>query len=258
MRTQRRFAGQPGSVAAARRFAGEVLAGLPADTVDDVSVMVSELTTNALLHAATDFDITIDHADGLVRVEVIDSGRGTPTMQWPQTDELHGRGLHIVEELSDDWGISRSADHIGKSVWFSLALPPVGPTGGAWYEAHGRQAAIHAGSPTERSHVEQTSEIQVPPDGLLSVDRPTKHPVAAPRSNQSERSMTSGVLGARGWGYQVARSGSTELVEAQPCLRSLRKAISSSFFSMTTRCCVISWSASTRSPALSGVQGCTN
>ena len=123
MRVQRRLAGVPGSVAQARRFAIGALVDLPDDIVNDVEVMVSELATNALVHAATSFAVTIDRREHLVYVEVTDAGVGMPTRRSPGETEPHGRGLAIVEELSDQWGTIHNAGEVGKSVWFTLNLP---------------------------------------------------------------------------------------------------------------------------------------
>ena len=48
---------------------------------------------------------------------------GIPTRRSPGETEPHGRGLTIVEELSDQWGTIHAAGEIGKSVWFTLNLP---------------------------------------------------------------------------------------------------------------------------------------
>lgn len=113
----------PGSVAQARRFAVGALVDLPGDMVNDVEVMVSELATNALVHAATSFVVTIDRRERQIYVEVTDAGVGIPTRRSPGETEPHGRGLAIVEELSDQWGTIHNAGEVGKSVWFTLDVP---------------------------------------------------------------------------------------------------------------------------------------
>ncbi|MDQ1361545.1 MAG: hypothetical protein QOJ44_1922 [Acidimicrobiaceae bacterium] len=123
MRMQRHLAGVPASVAQARRFAIEALGDLPGDIVNDVAVMVSELATNALVHAATSFTVSVDRRERMVHVEVTDVGSGIPTRRSPGETEAHGRGLAIVEELSDQWGTSHPAGDIGKSVWFTINMP---------------------------------------------------------------------------------------------------------------------------------------
>jgi anti-sigma regulatory factor (Ser/Thr protein kinase) len=110
------------SVPAARRFATEALAGLPEATVDMVALMVSELATNAVIHADTEFDLWIDRTAALVRVEVSDSGGGVAAAHHPAPTEFHGRGLLLVEALADRWGVVRASAGLGKTVWFAVDL----------------------------------------------------------------------------------------------------------------------------------------
>lgn len=123
MRAQRRFPAVSVSVPAARQF---VLSCLPPGDVaahDQVALMVSELVTNAIVHGLTTFDVTVDLTDNCFRVEVTDTGAGIPAMQLltPTTNE-HGRGLRIVEEIADRWGVDAVEGDAGKRVWFELAL----------------------------------------------------------------------------------------------------------------------------------------
>ncbi len=87
--------------------------------------MLSELATNAVRHAASEYVVTVRVADDgrTVLVEVSDAAGGYPVPQDPTRDAPHGRGLHIVEMLADAWGIEMRHDRPGKTVWFSSALP---------------------------------------------------------------------------------------------------------------------------------------
>jgi anti-sigma regulatory factor (Ser/Thr protein kinase) len=121
----RRFHASALSVGQARRF---LLAKLPAawgDDADDLVLMLSELATNAVQHAATEFEVAVRVSPdrGRVRVEVSDVAAGYPTPLEPALDALHGRGLHIVRSLADAWGIEARRDRPGKTVWFSVVLP---------------------------------------------------------------------------------------------------------------------------------------
>ena len=118
------FASDAGSVAMARRFVAEVIGGAPGIATDVVAVLVSELATNAVVHGSTDFTIAVDRFDDHVRVTVTDRGLGTPTLHWPRRTDIHGRGLQIVRELSDRWGVARIPGQPGKSVWFDVAVVP--------------------------------------------------------------------------------------------------------------------------------------
>ena len=123
MTTTRSFPRRPESVAAARRFVKQALRGTATDVLDAVELMVSELATNCVRHTNTAFDLTVDRAQGLIRVEVTDRAGGTPTMRSPGPQDPTGRGLQIVNMLSDSWGVE-SRPTTGKTVWFTLAATP--------------------------------------------------------------------------------------------------------------------------------------
>jgi anti-sigma regulatory factor (Ser/Thr protein kinase) len=112
----------PGAPAAARRYVRETLAGLPRDVVEAVTLMVSELATNCVRHANTDFTLSIEQTGRQVRVDIADTGTGQVTRQDPEPADVSGRGLSIVEQLSDTWGVREFVDGEGKSVWFMLNL----------------------------------------------------------------------------------------------------------------------------------------
>jgi PAS domain S-box-containing protein len=126
--TARRFPATPSSVGQARRF---LLATLPDpgdDAADTLALMLSELATNAVRHAATEFEVSVHLAPdcGCVRVEVSDGAPGYPIPQDPVPDAPDGRGLHIVRALADAWGIEMRRDRPGKTVWFSAPLSAPG------------------------------------------------------------------------------------------------------------------------------------
>jgi hypothetical protein len=83
--------------------------------------MVSELASNALRHAHSDFEITVETAGHRVRVGVRDTGHGEPRMRSPEPSEHSGRGLRVVDALSATWGVTHQAQ--GKLVWFILHAP---------------------------------------------------------------------------------------------------------------------------------------
>lgn len=116
-----RLDAEPMSVGRARRFASSTLEewGVDADTVDTVVLLVSELATNAVLHARTPFTVVIDQIRG-VRVEVHDGDPRPPHARDYGPDAASGRGLHLVEALATTSGTEVSAR--GKAVWFELAL----------------------------------------------------------------------------------------------------------------------------------------
>jgi len=128
MRHMRTFPAVPQSVPAARRFAVGALADSPAATLEAVELMVSELATNCIRHEHSSFHIVILRTSDEIRIEVTDSGSGTPTMRSPGPHEPSGRGLQIVDMLSDRWGVERELPS-GKTVWFTLDVPALHESG---------------------------------------------------------------------------------------------------------------------------------
>jgi anti-sigma regulatory factor (Ser/Thr protein kinase) len=120
MRQARHFHCQAESVAGARRFVRDVLSEEPRETVEAAELMASELATNSVRHAHSDFELAIHRSRDEIRVEVSDHGQGQPVLRSPTPREQSGRGLRIVQELAEDWGITPSPN--GKLVWFSLLL----------------------------------------------------------------------------------------------------------------------------------------
>jgi anti-sigma regulatory factor (Ser/Thr protein kinase) len=120
MRQARHFDCRPESVAGARHFVRDVLSEEPRETVEAAELMTSELATNCVRHANSDFELAIHLSRDEIRVEVSDHGQGQPVMRSPTPREQSGRGLRIVQELAEDWGITPSLN--GKLVWFSLPL----------------------------------------------------------------------------------------------------------------------------------------
>lgn len=89
--------------------------------VDDVRLVVSELATNAVTHAQTPFVVTLSSASASATVLLaIQDGSATAAVRSaPDLLGLGGRGLMIVELLSQEWGTSTDAQGF-KSVWASF------------------------------------------------------------------------------------------------------------------------------------------
>ncbi|HEY0517604.1 MAG TPA: ATP-binding protein [Solirubrobacteraceae bacterium] len=113
----KRFAGEPTGVSAARRFVREQLVGRDTELVEAAELLTSELASNCVRHAGSDFEVAVRSRDP-VRIEVRDHGGGKPTVLSPTPEEPTGRGLAIVEAMSDRWGVIPTAR--GKTVWFAL------------------------------------------------------------------------------------------------------------------------------------------
>jgi anti-sigma regulatory factor (Ser/Thr protein kinase) len=120
---RRTFPGSPASVTDARRYVVDAIGRVPPSVEDAVSIVVSELATNCVRHAGTDFTIDVERTPTHLRVEVVDTGSGVPTVRSPAASEPTGRGLFLVRELSDDWGVGTRDGEEGKGVWFTMQLP---------------------------------------------------------------------------------------------------------------------------------------
>ncbi|MFG3333988.1 SpoIIE family protein phosphatase [Streptomyces tendae] len=130
----RRFPDGPVSVAAARRFVGAALDGAPADLVGTAQLLVSELVTNAVLHARTEVEVSVARLDGRVRVRVGDRrpGRGlVPQRCSPYAGT--GQGLALVEQLASRFGAD--GGDAGKTVWFELWHDGPPPPSAGWETA---------------------------------------------------------------------------------------------------------------------------
>lgn len=122
MSTERTFTNSPDAPAHARRFVAVLLTDIPGEIADEIVVMVSELATNCVRHTVTDFTVRVEQNPHEVRIDVTDTGGGAPEVRSPELSEPSGRGLRIVQELSDSFGISRLQGSPGKTVWFVVRL----------------------------------------------------------------------------------------------------------------------------------------
>jgi serine phosphatase RsbU (regulator of sigma subunit)/anti-sigma regulatory factor (Ser/Thr protein kinase) len=118
------------SVSAARGFVRRILTGWGAGTVvDDAVLLVSELVTNAIVHAGTETEVACSRLDGAVRVEVSDRHPSrtlpSPTLGQDATDSEGGRGLFLSATLASAWGVQYTP--AAKQVWFALDLPDATP-----------------------------------------------------------------------------------------------------------------------------------
>ncbi|WUW17019.1 ATP-binding protein [Streptomyces sp. NBC_01465] len=92
--------------------------GSPA-AAEVAELLTSELVTNALVHTADGAVITATVGSDRLRVEVRDFMSALPRLHAPDADDgTHGRGLVLVQTLSDAWGVH--AHGMGKVVWFEL------------------------------------------------------------------------------------------------------------------------------------------
>jgi anti-sigma regulatory factor (Ser/Thr protein kinase) len=120
-REERTFELDSGQVGSARRFAAAVLQDWGCDK-DDVMLAVGELASNAVLHARTRFRVSLSRRGDRVTLEVSDLNPRLPVAAEPPHGALSGRGLMLVQAVSEAWGV-RTDSSDGKSIWAEFTLP---------------------------------------------------------------------------------------------------------------------------------------
>ncbi len=87
--------------------------------VDDAELLVSEFVTNAILHTRSAPTVTVDRTPTAIRVSVRDKSTSTPRLRDYEPTAVTGRGLLLVDRISQRWGIE--SDGTGKCVWFEVS-----------------------------------------------------------------------------------------------------------------------------------------
>ncbi|MEV4615298.1 ATP-binding protein [Kitasatospora sp. NPDC049258] len=122
-----RLAGLPRQVVLGRDAARTALTdwAWPGDgAVEDLLLVVSELIANARLHAGGALQLGLHLTPDRLRIEVTDAARTMPVPSRPHRPGLPGgHGLHIVQQLVDDWGVT--LHDAGKTVWAEVRRPGV-------------------------------------------------------------------------------------------------------------------------------------
>jgi anti-sigma regulatory factor (Ser/Thr protein kinase) len=167
MTEQRAFANTPAAVARARRFVALQLTDTPREVAEEIAIMVSELATNCVRHTVTGFTVSVERTEREILVEVTDRGGGMPTVRRPEPSEPSGRGLRIVQELADSFGVRELRGTPGKTVWFVVGLgEPGGRTVGERPATRGlsQERARPGASGAPRLRRGRTSDSSVAPE----------------------------------------------------------------------------------------------
>ncbi|PWG09292.1 ATP-binding protein [Streptomyces sp. V2] len=113
----------PQAAARARRTALDTLTSWGLHSLaDDLTLIVSELVANAAQHGEGTIVMVLRQRGDVVLVEVADASPGLPVTCVQSDESESGRGLALVEALSDDWGCRARARRSGKWVWCSRSL----------------------------------------------------------------------------------------------------------------------------------------
>jgi|tagenome__1003787_1003787.scaffolds.fasta_scaffold20092802_1 anti-sigma regulatory factor (Ser/Thr protein kinase) len=109
------------SAGAARRALGEYCTKheAPADLREFGELVISELVTNAVVHARTPFLVWAEYDAGELTIAVADGASAVPRLL-PFDDGLRqgGRGMAVVDELGGRWGLVKT--DLGKIVWVTI------------------------------------------------------------------------------------------------------------------------------------------
>lgn len=111
-----------GEALAGARVMVEALEDVSRPARDDIALLLTELVGNSLRHAGLGPDqaiqVRIVRQRGSIRVEVSDAGPGfSPVHGRPGRRQTNGRGIYLVEQVADRWGVDRNG---GTCVWFEL------------------------------------------------------------------------------------------------------------------------------------------
>ncbi|MGD3105841.1 ATP-binding protein [Streptomyces sp. YGL11-2] len=119
-----RLPSRPQSAGTARRLTAEVFLrqwSLSPQLAEHAVLLVSELVGNAVRHTgARTFGLRMLRRRGWIRVEVRDPSRGLPCLMPVQAMDTSGRGLFLVDKLSDRWGVDLLPR--GKTTWFEVRV----------------------------------------------------------------------------------------------------------------------------------------
>jgi anti-sigma regulatory factor (Ser/Thr protein kinase) len=110
------------SLGEGRRFVARTLRdwNVEESRIQPVLLVANELVANAIVHARSAPVLSLaESSGGDLLLRVSDESRALPVPQAPTVDDDGGRGLILVEALSDRWGIDTDAR--GKSVWVAFA-----------------------------------------------------------------------------------------------------------------------------------------
>jgi anti-sigma regulatory factor (Ser/Thr protein kinase) len=160
-----RLATGPAAAGEARRRVRAAIASwrVPVDQ-DAALLLTSELVTNAVRHEAGQaVMLVITCARGRLRVDVHDTSGSLPAVADVPADAESGRGLLLVETLSDAWGFYRTP--AGKAVYFTLVSEPDQPD----------QAPAAGGRGPQRVHARGRWTVTPP-----SAHRPRRAALAVP------------------------------------------------------------------------------
>ena len=118
--------GAPASVGRARRLVAGAMREWQLEHLEEpAALLVSELVTNAVLHARTQVCVEVQRTAAVVRVVVSDGSRRLPRQRRHDVTAATGRGLGLLQVLAHRWGSEDAPEPYAKAVWFELPVARV-------------------------------------------------------------------------------------------------------------------------------------
>ncbi|AGZ43619.1 ATP-binding protein [Actinoplanes friuliensis] len=107
-----------------RQLVTQACAGWQHSEISSTAALVAtELVANVVRHAHTTMEFTVGLRDSRICLTVRDGSRLLPRPQQPGTAQAGGRGLQLIRELTDAWGVLPVSD--GKVVWTQMTAGAV-------------------------------------------------------------------------------------------------------------------------------------
>lgn len=117
--------GEPTSARDARRLVAHTVREWDLPHLEETAVLlVSEVVTNAVLHARTSLAVEVARRGDAVRVTVSDRSSANPRRRHAGVQAGTGRGLGLLAVMATDWGTGPADDPWRKDVWFELPIDP--------------------------------------------------------------------------------------------------------------------------------------
>ncbi len=92
------------------------------EQVELAVILADEMVTNAVKHGAPPVELWVEQDEEGIMAAVTDSGEGVPVVTAPDSSAERGRGMWIIDQLSDSWGVQEVSS--GKRIWSRVDVHP--------------------------------------------------------------------------------------------------------------------------------------
>lgn len=112
----------PTSPSRARVFVRNLMSrwGIDEAVVQDAELLITEVVTNGVLHAQTSMNVEIAKEDDCLHFAVQDGSRAEVVLRTPSKGEVTGRGIFLLDRLSQEWQVTPTRE--GKVISFRLPI----------------------------------------------------------------------------------------------------------------------------------------